>query len=78
MSQNPFTHHPHEVGETYGQHFGHAAWFGVRMIGGGIACMIHAVFPFLCVNTGSETMRRLHGRLTGRADKVNWERHPII
>jgi hypothetical protein len=50
----------------------------VRMIGGGIACLIHAVFPFLCVNTGSRTMNALHGKLHGRADKANWDRHPII
>ncbi|HTU10598.1 MAG TPA: DUF6356 family protein [Allosphingosinicella sp.] len=78
MSGNPFTKHPHEVGESYGQHFGQAAWFGVRMIGGGIACLIHAVFPFFCVTTGSRMMNKLHGRLHGRADKANWERHPII
>lgn len=78
MSSNPFTHHPHEVGESYGQHFGHAMWFGVRMIGGGLACMVHAVFPFLCVRTGSQTMDRLHAKLHGRSEKANWERHPII
>jgi hypothetical protein len=50
----------------------------VRLIVGGLACFVHAVFPFLCVTTGSETIRRLHTKLTGRADKVNWERHPII
>ena len=58
--------------------FGHAAWFGVRMIGGGLACLVHAVFPFLCVRTGSQMMNKLHSKLHGRADKANWERHPII
>jgi len=75
---NPFTSHPKEVGETYGQHFGHATWFGIRMIGGGLACFVHAIFPFLCVRTGSQTMNRLHAKLHGRAEKANWERHPII
>ncbi len=78
MSNNPFTKHPREVGETYFRHAGQASWYGVRLMLGGLACFVHAVFPFLCVTTGSETIRRLHGRLTGRADKVNWERHPII
>ena len=78
MSVNPFTRHPKEVGETYGQHFAQASWFGIRMIGGGLACLVHAVFPFLCVRTGSQTMNRLHARLHGRAENANWERHPIL
>ena len=78
MSDNPFTKHPHEVGETYGEHFSNAFRFGLTMIGGGIACLVHAIFPFLCERTGSETVRGLNGRLVKRADKPNWERHPII
>jgi len=78
MAGNPFTNHPKEVGESYGKHFAHATWFGVRMIGGGLACFVHAVFPFLCVRTASGMMDRLHSKLHGRADKANWERHPII
>jgi hypothetical protein len=48
------------------------------MVLGGIAVMIHAVLPFLFVHTGSRTMDKLHRRLTGRAGKADWERHPII
>ena len=75
---NPFTKHPKEVGESYGHHFVNASAFGVRMLLGGVAALIHAVFPFLFVNTGSKTMDKLHRRMTGRAGKADWERHPII
>jgi hypothetical protein len=75
---NPFTQHPHEVGESYGAHFTNASAFGVRMLLGGMAALIHAVFPFMFVQTGSRTMDKLHKRMTRRSDKVNWERHPII
>jgi hypothetical protein len=78
MANNPFTQHPREIGESYFQHMGHASWYGVRLIGGGLACFVHAIFPFLCVNTGSQTIQKLNRKLTGRVDKVNWERHPII
>jgi hypothetical protein len=78
MAKNPFTRHPNEIGESYGAHFVAATGFGVRMIGGGLACLVHAVFPFLFATTGSQTTERLHRRLHGRVDKVNWERHPII
>jgi hypothetical protein len=78
MSHNPFTRHPVEIGESYGEHFGTAARFGLKMIGGGLACLVHAVFPFWFERTGSETVRELNSTLCKRADKPNWERHPII
>lgn len=49
--RNPFTEHPHSVNETYFQHLGFALWFGLKMIWGGIAAIVHAVFPFLFVTT---------------------------
>ena len=65
MAHNPFTRHPKEVGENYFQHFGHAAWFGVRMIGGGIACLVPR--PSVPVRQdGQRTMDKLHSKLHGR------------
>jgi len=55
-----------------------AAGFGVRMIVGGLGCFVHAVFPFLCERTGSDTVKALNSKLGKRVDKPNWERHPII
>jgi hypothetical protein len=78
MADNPFTRHPAEVGESYGEHFTIAARFGLRMIAGGLACLVHAVLPFLFARTGSETVRQLNATLCKRADRPNWERHPII
>jgi hypothetical protein len=78
MAGNPFTQHPGEVGESYAAHFLNASRFGLRMLAGGGAVLVHAVFPFLFVQTGSRTMDKLHRRMTGRADRVDWERYPII
>ena len=78
MDDNPFTRHPRELGESYGEHLGKATSFGLAMIGGGLACIVHGVFPFLFERTGSETVRRLNGSLVKRADKPTWEQHPII
>ena len=61
----PFVAHPAGVGETYGQHLRFAASFGGSMIGGGLACLVHAFLPFLFQTTGSRTVRRLHQRLEG-------------
>ena len=78
MSGNPFTDHPHQVGETYWEHMRTAAGVGLRMAGGAMACFVHAVFPFLCVRTGSATIDRLHRQIHQRVEAPNWERHPII
>ena len=58
-----FTEHPATVGETYGQHLVTAAGFSLRMLGAGVACLIHALLPFLFVRTGSNTIARLHDRM---------------
>ena len=58
-----FTEHPATVGESYGQHLGHASRFGFRMILGGLACLVHGLLPFLFVRTGSATINELHARM---------------
>ncbi len=78
MAENPLTRHLHDTGETYPEHFGMAAHFGLRMIVGGLACFVHAIFPFLCERTGSRAVRELNAALGKRVDKPDWERHPII
>jgi hypothetical protein len=55
-----FTEHPASVGETYFEHLRHAAGFSVRMIAGGLACLVHALIPCLFTRTGSDAIRHLH------------------
>ncbi len=62
-----FTEHPASVGESYGQHLGFAMGVGGRMVLAGLACMVHGLFPFLCVRTGSRTILALHARVTAGA-----------
>ena len=69
-SRLSFTEHPGTVGETYGQHFQSALGFSLSMIGGGLACMVHAVFPFLFEKTGSATIRSLHERMIAHRSRV--------
>jgi hypothetical protein len=65
-----FTEHPRTVGESYFQHLGQATVFGLRMLGGGIACLLHGFFPFMFVRTGSSCIQHLHDRMvTNRARK---------
>ena len=58
-----FCDHPETVGETYFEHLESASHFGGRMVLAGIACLLHGIFPFLFVTTGSRTVRHLHERM---------------
>ena len=58
-----FTSHPASVGESYSEHLLQAMCFGLRMMGAGIACLIHGVLPFLFVRTGSRTIAQLNDRM---------------
>jgi hypothetical protein len=59
---NPFTAHPASVGETYAEHFAFALAFGMRMALGGLAAIVHAVFPFAFITTASRTLDELNAR----------------
>jgi len=58
-----FTDHPSSVNETYFQHMAMAFGFGGRMLLGGLACLVHGIFPWLCLTRGSDTVRELHHRM---------------
>ena len=61
--RNLFTDHPASVGETYFEHLCVAMGFAVRMIFGGIACLLHGFFPFAFRHTGSDCISQLHDRM---------------
>lgn len=63
MQRWSFTEHPASVGETYGEHFRSACKFSAGMISAGVACFVHAVFPFVFVTTGSSKVRELYERM---------------
>jgi acyl-[acyl carrier protein]--UDP-N-acetylglucosamine O-acyltransferase len=65
-----FTEHPHSTGETYTQHLLVAFGFGMRMIAGGCACVVHAVLPFLFCRTGSRTITELNEAMITRRGTV--------
>ena len=61
--RNPFTAHPHDVGETYAQHAGFALRYGAKMALGGLAALAHGLFPFLFRTTASRITDELAGTL---------------
>lgn len=68
--KNIFTEHPHSIGETYWQHCKFAARFGWEMTRGGLACLTHAIFPFLFPKTASTILLDLSHNVISRMDKT--------
>ena len=60
---NRLNDHLNEVGETYSQHLMKASGFAATMLAGGVACLVHALFPFLFVRTGSDCIRQLNEKM---------------
>lgn len=60
MLKRLFTAHPATVDESYGQHMGVALGFSGRLFLAGLACLVHAVLPWLFVKTGSRAITGLH------------------
>ncbi|RZS86116.1 DUF6356 family protein [Pigmentiphaga kullae] len=63
MSKWSFTSHPASVGETYFEHLAASWGFAFRMLMGGLAALVHGLFPFLCVRTGSSIIKNLNDRM---------------
>ena len=66
MFRRLFLDHPASVGESFAEHFGVASRFGLTMIGGGIAGVIHAFLPFAFKTTGSRTVMRLNAQIVAK------------
>lgn len=60
MLNQLFLDHPRSVGETYLVHQRKAFGFGLSMILGGLACLVHGLIPALFLRTGSSTISRLY------------------
>ena len=75
--RNPFSAHPRDVGEGYLEHGAFACCYGAKMIAGGIAAVIHGIFPFLFQSTGSRVTRELNALLEQSAARAKARRESI-
>ena len=66
---NPFTKHPHKVGETYFQHMKKALSYGLRIQLLSLMIVVHATFPFLCETTASDGIKELNDCMQNRRKK---------
>jgi len=63
---NPFTKHPHSVGETYLEHMKKAIRYGLRIQLISLIIFIHATFPFLFKDTASDEIEKINKELQHR------------
>ncbi|MDX3906556.1 MAG: DUF6356 family protein [Pigmentiphaga sp.] len=63
MRKWSFTSHPASVGETYFEHLAASWGFARRMFVAALAGLVHGLFPFLFVTTGSSIVRKLNDRM---------------
>jgi len=65
--QGIFLSHPASIGETYFEHQRKALTFSVKLIWTGMAALLHALIPALCVNTARNNIEKLHSELQSRS-----------
>ena len=71
MISKLFLDHPRSVGETYAEHQAFAFGFAMRLIGAGLAALVHAVLPFAFETTASRTVRAMVAEMDARKRKAS-------
>ena len=64
-----FTEHPNSVDETYFQHMRCALGFHFTLLRLSLCALVHAIFPFLCVTTASDGIKKLNDCMQNRRKK---------
>ena len=63
---NPFTRHPHSIGETYLEHMRIAFNTAIKIQLVVLIILIHAIFPFLFEQTGGDEIEEINNELQNR------------
>jgi hypothetical protein len=76
-----FHDHPKSLGMSWTQHGAGALLIGARMVGSGLACIVHAAVPGLFTETAGRTVTSLHDQMmkrkSGAADPAAWPDYEI-
>ena len=76
-----FREHPKSLGMSWASHGAGAVAIGARMVGAGLACIVHAVVPALFTETAGRTVVDLHDhmvkRKAGAANPNAWPDYEI-
>ena len=76
-----FFDHPRSLGMSWWGHGVGALDIGVKLVGAGLACLIHAVVPGVFTQTAGKTITGMYDhmmrRKAGAADPENWPDYEI-
>ncbi|MFT4707220.1 MAG: hypothetical protein ACI9PU_001060 [Ascidiaceihabitans sp.] len=61
-----FLDHPRSVDESYFEHLLFAGGFALRLVGAGMAALIHALIPCLFEKTASQMIIKMHDKIHNR------------
>jgi hypothetical protein len=72
-----FREHPRSLGMSWAGHGIGALAIGGRLIGAGVACIVHAVIPGVFTQTAGKTVTHMYDHMTKRrADAANPDNWP--
>ena len=76
-----FRDHPKSLGMSWAEHGAGAVVIGARMVGAGLACIVHAVVPGLFTQTAGKTVLSIYDhmmqRKAGAANPNAWPDYEI-
>ncbi|MDB4196689.1 DUF6356 family protein [Ascidiaceihabitans sp.] len=61
-----FLDHPRSVDESYFEHLLFAGGFALRLLGAGVAALVHALVPCLFEKTASQMITQMHDQIHNR------------
>jgi hypothetical protein len=73
--------HPRSLGMSWASHGSGAVVIAVKLVGAGLACLVHAAVPGWFTQTAGKTVERMHahmiGRKAGASNPENWPDYEI-
>jgi hypothetical protein len=63
-----FMDHPRSVGESYFEHLLFAGGFALRLLGAGLAALVHALIPCLFEKTASNMIAKMYAKTLNRSN----------
>ena len=81
MTDRLLFEHPRSLGMSWAGHGVGAVAIGVRLVGAGLACLVHAVVPGVFTQTAGKTVTHMYDHMTrrkaGSANPENWPDYEI-